>query len=131
MKLPTARQLEVLSAIAEFQAKHGFPPTFREMMKAVGCVSPTVIYHCNGYGHIQCLERKGCVEIDRVKRDQRGLRITDLGYYFLGLPAARVIVPKASTKPSNGTVDLGQRCQRCEAQLFGGVHLCREHRRAA
>jgi SOS-response transcriptional repressor LexA len=51
---PTARQSEVLSAIAAYIVEHGFAPTVRELGERIGCSSP------NGTTcHLKALEKKG------------------------------------------------------------------------
>lgn len=140
MNPPTPRQLEVLSAMVEFESAHGFKPGIPDLMLALGIRSKNCMW-----GHIDLLVKKGLVREDRTDGGQVRSRcrvITDLGYLFLGLPADRVIVPKRSGMLADGTVDVGQRCKgriyadddssfECGVQLFGGLALCKNHRRHA
>jgi repressor LexA len=48
----TARQQQVLDAIHDYRDSHGYPPSLREVAKAVGVNLSTV------YRHVLALERK-------------------------------------------------------------------------
>ncbi len=69
---PTARQSEVLSAIAAYITEHGFAPTIRELGERIGCSSP------NGTTcHLKALEKKGLLIWDRQRA--RTMRIPPVG----------------------------------------------------
>lgn len=120
MSPPTARQLEVLRAMSDFIATNGYPPTVRELCEIFGFRSTITVNNPGGKGHLQCLERKGCLHHVELGGKARSWRITDRGRRLLG------------HRPSaTGTVDLGSRCPDCNAQLFGGLTHCAEHRSAA
>lgn len=52
----TARQAEVLRAIARHYRRHGVPPTVRDLCKALGIASPNGVT-C----HLEALARKGAI----------------------------------------------------------------------
>jgi repressor LexA len=52
----TARQAEVLRAIARHYREHGVPPTVREVCEAMGFSSPNAL-SC----HLEALARKGAI----------------------------------------------------------------------
>lgn len=115
MKPLTFRQCEVLSAFAGLYETHGYPPTVRDVADALGLSNHGV--EC----HLRLIEKKGCLRRDPVR--SRGRTITPEGWFAIGRrqPSERI----------TGTVDVGSRCRRCEAMLFGGLHLCLQHRSAA
>ena len=62
------RQAAVLAAIKRFIAKHGYPPTIRDLMAATGGKSPHGVD-----GHLDSLEAKGW--ITRTRNVSRGIRV--------------------------------------------------------
>lgn len=58
----TDRQCELLAFIREHHAKHGYPPTFREMASALGVASTNGIND-----HLRALEKKGYIERQDLK----------------------------------------------------------------
>jgi repressor LexA len=53
---PTPRQRELLEFMKQYIARHGYPPTLREMSIALGIGGPT-----GAVCHLKCLEKKGLV----------------------------------------------------------------------
>ncbi len=58
----TKRQNEILTYIKEFIVTHGYPPTVREIGKAVGVSSPATIHT-----HLSNLENKGFIKKEGTK----------------------------------------------------------------
>ena len=58
----TKRQGEVLQFIKEFMVKKGYPPTVREIGKALDLSSPATIH-----SHLSNLEKKGIIRKDNSK----------------------------------------------------------------
>ncbi|MBE6159804.1 MAG: transcriptional repressor LexA [Lactobacillales bacterium] len=52
----TKRQNDILTYIKEYMVKHGYPPTIREIGKALDISSPATIH-----AHLQNLEKKGVI----------------------------------------------------------------------
>ncbi|MDD3765755.1 MAG: transcriptional repressor LexA [Eubacteriales bacterium] len=59
----TSRQLEILSFITEFISSNGYPPSIREIGKAVGLKSTSSVHN-----HIQALERLGYITKNGLKK---------------------------------------------------------------
>ena len=66
MRSPTDRQLEVLDALIAYTAKHGLPPSLRELGELVGITSTNGILD-----HLRALERRGLVR-QHAKGSARG-----------------------------------------------------------
>ncbi len=62
MEKLTKRQDEILNYMKEYIVSHGFPPTVREIGKALGVSSPATIH-----AHLANLERKGIIKKDGSK----------------------------------------------------------------
>ena len=62
MEKLTKRQDEILLFMKEYIVSHGFPPTVREIGKALGVSSPATIH-----AHLANLERKGMIKKDGSK----------------------------------------------------------------
>lgn len=62
MKELTERQAEILNYIKEFIVSNGYPPTVREIGKALGLSSPATIH-----SHLNNLESKGFIKKDGSK----------------------------------------------------------------
>lgn len=62
MKKLTKRQDEILNFMKEYIVSHGFPPTVREIGKALGVSSPATIH-----AHLTNLEKKGIIKKDGSK----------------------------------------------------------------
>jgi repressor LexA len=64
----SARQRHILTMIRAWVDEHGYPPTMREIGKAVGLASPSTVAH-----HMAALEKGGF-----LRRDARGSRAVDI-----------------------------------------------------
>jgi len=62
METLTKRQEEILGFIKEYIVSHGYPPTIREIGKAMGVNSPATIH-----AHLNNLEKKGFIKKDDSK----------------------------------------------------------------
>ena len=62
METLTRRQDEILNFIKEYIVSHGYPPTIREIGKAMGVNSPATIH-----AHLNNLEKKGFIKKDDSK----------------------------------------------------------------
>ena len=58
----TKRQQEIFSYIKRHSAKHGYPPTVRDIGQAIGLTSPSTVH-----GHLANLERAGLIRRDPTK----------------------------------------------------------------
>ena len=65
----TKRQQEILRVVQDHIARHGYPPTVREIGDAVGLTSSSTVH-----AHLQALEARGA-----LKRDPTKPRAIDLG----------------------------------------------------
>lgn len=72
MKPPTKRQLECLRAIDAYINQHGFPPSLREMARALGKRSSNGTWLLVSY-----LERGGFLTV--ITNQARSIRITPAG----------------------------------------------------
>ncbi|WP_206922982.1 LexA repressor [Alicyclobacillus suci] len=68
----TAAQNAVLICIKKYIASNGYPPTTRELGRAVGYSSTSTVH-----GHLQALKKKGY--IDWIDGAPRTLRILNMG----------------------------------------------------
>lgn len=59
----TARQKEILDCIGKFRARNGFPPSVREICRALGLASPGSLLK-----HIRALESEGLLERNPGKK---------------------------------------------------------------
>ena len=75
MEKLTSRQRDVLDYIKSFVAKHGYPPTVREIGAALGLNSPATIQ-----SHINALESKGYVK--KTDSKYRSLEINGPNEYL-------------------------------------------------
>ena len=62
MKELTSRQEEILTFIKEYIVNHGYPPTIREICKAMGVSSPATVH-----AHLNNLEKKGFIKKEDTK----------------------------------------------------------------
>jgi len=76
------RQERILAFIRQFRDEHGFPPTIREIGKAVGISSTSVVKY-----NLERLEEKG--KLERSDEISRGLRLK------VGLISAGAPIPAA------------------------------------
>lgn len=82
----TKKQSETLDMIRNFMARHNYAPTYREMMEAMGILSPATTY-----GHVQNLQSKGYI---KVGRGMRSIELTEKANMFargIELPLVGVI----------------------------------------
>ena len=80
----TARQLEILNYVREYQQETGFPPTRQEIARKMGFKSPNAAEE-----HLRALARKGAIEM--VPGTSRGIRLPiqeQLGLPIIGQVAA-------------------------------------------
>ena len=56
MKILSPKQQQIYDCIVSFQAKHGYPPSVREIGEAVGLKSPSTVHF-----HLKGLEEKGLI----------------------------------------------------------------------
>ena len=66
----TAKQQEILDYIVEQQSQKGYPPSVREICKAVGLKSTSSVH-----AHLETLEKKGYIHRDPAK--SRTIELTD------------------------------------------------------
>src|SRR2546423_3453795 len=88
----TKRQREIFEFIKKYSAQHGYPPTVRDIGKAIGLTSSSTVH-----AHLSSLEKLGLVRRDPTK--PRALEL-------LG-EAARKVVPGPSGLPLVGRVAAG------------------------
>jgi repressor LexA len=82
------RKVRILDYIAATLRARGFPPSVREIAKAVGLASTSAVHH-----HLLILEREGYLE--RGAAQSRAIRLTPFAAIRLGLAAE--LVPQAVT----------------------------------
>lgn len=119
MSLPE-RQRKILDFIRRFVQENDYPPTIREIGKAVGISSTSVVNY-----NLSILEKKG--HIVRNREISRGLRLTDhastnvvsiplLGYIAAGEP---IPVPDANFSPFGyETIDLTRHILREQEGIY-------------
>jgi repressor LexA len=88
----TKRQREIFDFIKEYSGRHGYPPTVRDIGKAIGLTSSSTVH-----AHLSNLEKLGLVRRDPTK--PRALEL-------LG-DAARKVMPGPSGLPLIGRVAAG------------------------
>jgi len=89
----TKRQKEIFDYIRRYAAKHGYPPTVREIGKAVGLTSSSTVH-----AHLANLEKIGLLRrdptkpraiellVDKAKRAMRGPGLPLVGHVAAGEP---------------------------------------------
>jgi repressor LexA len=77
------RKTKILDYIAATLRARGFPPSVREIAKAVGLASTSAVHH-----HLQILQREGYLE--RGESEARAIRLTPHAAHRLGLAAELV-----------------------------------------
>jgi repressor LexA len=87
----TKRQQEIFDFIKRYSAKHGYPPTVRDIGKAIGLTSSSTVH-----AHLANLEKQGVLRRDPTK--PRAMEILD--------KAKRAVVPAGL--PLVGRVAAGQ-----------------------
>src|SRR5437763_13541629 len=88
----TKRQQEIFDFVKRYSAKHGYPPTVRDIGKAIGLTSSSTVH-----AHLSNLEKLGLLRRDPTK--PRALEL-------LG-DAARKVMPGPSGLPLVGRVAAG------------------------
>ena len=82
------RKVKILDFIAATLRTRGYPPSVREIARAVGLASTSAVHH-----HLQILEREGYLE--RGAAQSRAIRLTPTAALRLGL--ASELVPQSGT----------------------------------
>ncbi len=90
------RKVKILDYIAATLRARGFPPSVREIARAVGLASTSAVHH-----HLQILEREGYLE--RGAAQSRAIRLTPTAALRLGLSSE--LVPQ-STGGENYTLPI-------------------------
>jgi repressor LexA len=85
------RKVKILDFIAATLRTRGYPPSVREIARAVGLASTSAVHH-----HLQILEREGYLE--RGAAQSRAIRLTPTAALHLGL--ASELVPQSGTSES-------------------------------
>jgi repressor LexA len=93
------RKVKILDFIAATLRARGFPPSVREIAKAVGLASTSAVHH-----HLQILEREGYLE--RGAAQSRAIRLTPYAALRLGL--AGELVPQAATMEAHMLPVIGE-----------------------
>ncbi|MDE2272244.1 MAG: transcriptional repressor LexA [Xanthomonadaceae bacterium] len=70
--IPTSAQLRVLRCVRDHLARHGYPPSVREIQQALGFASPNAAAK-----HLRALEAQGLIELPA--RTARGIRLVGAG----------------------------------------------------
>ena len=96
MKRQTPKQQEILDYIIAFQAKHGYPPSVREIGAAVGLKSPSTVHF-----HLKGLEAAGLI----TKAEGKTRAITVAQSEALGTGEGRA--PRPDQVPVLGHVAAG------------------------
>ena len=86
------RKTKILHHIAGTLRARGFPPSVREIARAVGLSSTSAVHH-----HLQILEREGYLE--RGTAQSRAIRLTPTAALNLGL--ASELVPGAFAREAH------------------------------
>jgi len=66
----TKRQVDVLDYVKSYIASHGYPPTVREICKAIGVNSPATVQ-----AHLECLSEKGFIRKEGAKNRTIGVLV--------------------------------------------------------
>src|SRR5262245_65691496 len=85
------RKVKILDFIAATLRARGYPPSVREIARAVGLASTSAVHH-----HLQILEREGYLE--RGAAQSRAIRLTPTAAIKLGLSSE--LVPKSTASES-------------------------------
>jgi repressor LexA len=86
------RKRKILEHIAGTLRARGYPPSVREIARAVGLASTSAVHH-----HLQILEREGYLE--RGAAQSRALRLTPTAALRLGLSSE--LVPQSATSEAH------------------------------
>jgi repressor LexA len=85
------RKVKIVDFIAATLRTRGYPPSVREIARAVGLASTSAVHH-----HLQILEREGYLE--RGAAQSRAIRLTPTAALRLGLTSE--LVPQSGTSES-------------------------------
>ena len=98
----TKRQDEILKYIKEYMVGHGYPPTIREICKAMGVSSPATVH-----AHLHNLVKKGAIKMEESKnraiellvpnefaiQDEKTIEVPLLGKITAGTPIEAIEHP--------------------------------------
>ena len=98
------RKLKILDFIAATLRARGYPPSVREIAKAVGLASTSAVHH-----HLQILEREGYLE--RGAAQSRAIRLTPTAAMRLGLTSE--LVPQSAMSEAHVLPVIGDRAGAC------------------
>ena len=93
------RKVKILDYIAATLRARGYPPSVREIARAVGLASTSAVHH-----HLQMLEREGYLE--RGAAQSRAIRLTPNAAIHLGL--ASELVPQSGAAESRVLPVIGE-----------------------
>jgi repressor LexA len=93
------RKVRILDFIAATLRARGYPPSVREIARAVGLASTSAVHH-----HLQILEREGYLE--RGAAQSRAIRLTPTAAIRLGLSSE--LVPQATSADSRVVPIIGE-----------------------
>ncbi len=93
------RKIKIIDFIAATLRARGFPPSVREIARAVGLASTSAVHH-----HLQTLEREGYLE--RGAAQSRAIRLTPTAAIRLGLSSE--LVPQATAAESRVVPIIGE-----------------------
>ena len=97
------RKLKIIDFIAATLRARGYPPSVREIARAVGLASTSAVHH-----HLQILEREGYLE--RGAAQSRAIRLTPTAAIRLGLTnelVPQATAPEARVLPIIGEIAAG------------------------
>jgi repressor LexA len=94
------RQQEIYDFVVSYAAKHGYPPTVREIGEEVGLASPSTVH-----AHLANLERAGMLRRDPTK--PRALEVVGRERASGQRPAARAVGPDPRRLPLVGEIAAG------------------------
>ena len=93
------RKVKIIDFIAATLRARGYPPSVREIARAVGLASTSAVHH-----HLMILEREGYLE--RGAAQSRAIRLTPTAAIRLGLSSE--LVPQATTAESRVLPIIGE-----------------------
>jgi len=93
------RKVKILDFIAATLRARGYPPSVREIAKAVGLASTSAVHH-----HLQILEREGYLE--RGAAQSRAIRLTPTAAMRLGLTSE--LVPQSAISEAHVLPVIGE-----------------------
>jgi repressor LexA len=93
------RKVKILDFIAATLRARGYPPSVREIAKAVGLASTSAVHH-----HLQILEREGYLE--RGAAQSRAIRLTPTAAMRLGLTSE--LVPQSALSEAHVLPVIGE-----------------------